>query len=203
MNLRTACFTMILVLGSSPVFANPSYPGYYPPPQQYQAMSSLLREGLEKVMGFMAQGPVHDQQRLLAFVEKEMAPYFDFAYMNYWVMGRMQGQLSPQQANAMQQRLKGMFLQAMAQQLVKYRNARIQYLRPRGNPASGEVSLGIRIVSPQGHATRIDFRLYRSQQGWKVFDVLAGGQSVVAHYRTLFARQASTANRAASYSYYR
>lgn len=201
MNIQTVCLIMILGLSSPLASANPAYPGYSPPPQ-YQAPGSMLREGLEKVMGF-ARGPAQDHQQLLAFVEQEMAPYFDFAYMNYWVMGRMQRQLSPQQASDMQQRLKRMFLQAMARQLASYRHGRIQFLRPRGNPASGEVSLGIRVYSPQGYATRLDFRLHHSKQGWKVFDVVADGQSVVAHYRALFARQGLTGKRAAAYSYYR
>lgn len=201
MRIRMACLIMILGLSSPLLSANPAYPGYFPPPQ-YQVPGSMLREGLEKVMGFMARGP-QDRQQLLAFVEQEMAPYFDFAYMNYWVMGRMQRQLSPQQAGDMQQRLKRMFLQAMAGQLAGYRHGRIQFLRPRGNPASGEVSLGIRVYSPQGHATRLDFRLHNSKQGWKVFDVAADGQSVVAHYRALFARQALAGKQAAAYPYYR
>lgn len=202
MRFRTACLIMILGLASPLASANPAYPGYYPP-SQYQAPGSMLRGGLEKVIGFLARGPVHDRQQLLAFVEQEMASYFDFAYMNRWVMGNLQRQLSPQQASDMQQRLKGLFLQAMARQLASYRHGRIQYLRPRGNPASGEVSLGIRVYSPQGYATRLNFRLYHSKQGWKVFDVVADGQSVVAHYRALFARQGLAGKRAATYPYYR
>lgn len=202
MRIRTACLIMILGLSSSLVTANPSYSGYYPPPQ-YQLPGNVLRGGLEKVIGFLAQGPAQDRQQLINFVEQEMAGYFDFDYMNYWVMGRMQRQLSPQQAHAMQERLKRMFLNAMAGQLASYRHGRIQFLRPRGNPASGEVNLGIRVYSPQGYATRLDFRLHNGQQGWKVFDVVADGQSVVAHYRALFARQGFAGNRATANPYYR
>lgn len=202
MRIRTVCLILILGLGSPLLSANPAYPGYYPSPQ-YQLPGNVLRDGLQKVIGFLTSGPVPDRQQLIAFVEYEMAPYFDFAYMNRWVMGRLQGRVSPQQAYAMQRRLKRMFLKAMAGQLASYRHARIQYLRPRGNPASGEVTLGIRVYSSQGYTTRLDFRLHNSQQGWKVFDVVADGQSVVAHYRALFARQYQVARQTAAYPYYR
>ncbi|MEW8429523.1 MAG: ABC transporter substrate-binding protein [Candidatus Thiodiazotropha sp.] len=35
----------------------------------------------------------------------------------------------------------------------------------------------------------MDFRFYRSEAGWKVFDVSANGNSAVAYYRRHFANQ--------------
>jgi len=198
MRIHQVCLILVLGLGSPLLLANPAYPGYYPAPQ-YQAPDNMLRGGLDKVIAFLASGQVQDPQQLQAFVEQELAPYFDFEYMNQWVMGSLQRHMSPHQVTDMQQRLRGMFLQAMARQLASYRHGRIQYLRPRGNPASGEVSLGIRVYSHQGYATRLDFRLYQGEQGWKVFDVVADGQSVVAHYRALFARRGIMGGQAAAY----
>jgi len=202
MRIKVLFIFLILTLTGLTVSANPGYPGYYSSPQ-YQAPGSMLREGLEKIIQHLASGPVQNGPQLMAFVEQELAPYFDFDYMNYWVMGNLRRHMSPQQMMEMQYQLKGMFLQAMARQLASYQHGRLEYLRPRGNPESGEVSMGIRVWSYGGHSNRLDFRLYKAAQGWKVFDVVADGQSVVAHYRSMFARQAMMRAQPSSYPYQR
>lgn len=202
MRIKVLFTAVILMVSSFSITANPVYPGYYSTPQ-YEVPGSMLREGIDKVVQFLAQGSMQNPQQLMAFVDQELAPYFDFDYMNYWVMGNLRRHLSPQQAVEMKIQLKGMFLQAMAGQLASYRHGHLQYLRPRGNPASGEITLGIRVWSYQGQSTRLDFRLYKAAQGWKVFDVVSNGQSVVAHYRAMFARQARMATQATAYPHYR
>ena len=42
------------------------------------------------------------------------------------------------------------------------------------------------ISGPRGYPTRLDFRFYKANNGWKVFDVMANGQSAVIHYRRQF-----------------
>jgi len=200
---------LLLMLGlASPCasFALP-YAGNYPGPQssQYQEPGSLLRDRLDKLIGFLGQGPVEgrDRQRMVAFVESEIAPYFDFNYMGRWVAGPRSRSMTPPQASALEKQLRSMFLQAMVKELSSYSHGRIQYLRPRGNPARGEMRLGIRAFPNQGYPTRLDFRVYRSEQGWKVFDVVADGQSVVGHYRSYFARKARPGIGMAAYPTYR
>ncbi len=38
----------------------------------------------------------------------------------------------------------------------------------------------------QGMPSELDFRLYRGNDGWKVFDVVANGSSAVVYYRDYF-----------------
>ena len=202
MKVRILGLLLLLSLASPFVSAASPYADYIPQ-QQYQAPGSMLRDGLDKLISFLGQGPGQDPQRLFAFVQYEIAPYFDFSYMAQWVAGPLSRNMTPPQASAMVDRLRSMFLQAMVRELADYSNSRIQYLRPRGNPASGEVTMGIRAYPNQGYPTRLDFRMYQSEQGWKVFDVVVNGQSVVAHYRAYFAQQAQASTGMTAYPAYR
>jgi phospholipid transport system substrate-binding protein len=47
------------------------------------------------------------------------------------------------------------------------------------------------ILRAGAYPTRIDFRFYRGESGWKIFDVSANGSSALAFYRQYFARQAN------------
>ena len=83
MKIRVLGLLMMLGLASPfAAFAMP-YAGPYPGPQQFQDPGSLLRDRLDKLIGFLGQGSAQgrDRQQLVAFVESEVAPYFDFEYM--------------------------------------------------------------------------------------------------------------------------
>jgi phospholipid transport system substrate-binding protein len=45
------------------------------------------------------------------------------------------------------------------------------------------------LQNPGSYPARMEFRLYRSADGWKVFDVLAQGRSVLMYYRGQMMRQ--------------
>ena len=50
------------------------------------------------------------------------------------------------------------------------------------------------INNPGQYPGRIDFRVHLTSDGWKVYDIVAGGQSAIAYYRGYF-RQAMRNNR--------
>jgi len=64
----------------------------------------------------------------------------------------------------------------------------VRFLPPRGEPGGQVVTLSLQVFPVQGYPTRIDFRLYRSPQGWKVFDVAANGQSALTWFRQQYRR---------------
>ena len=181
-----AMFLMQLApLQAAPWDAYTSYDGYY----EQQAPGKLLKQGLDKVITFLGDGGYRNPQQLERFVEQEIAGYFDFAYMAQWVLGPRLRQMSSKQKDKATRMLRGMLLNAMVRKLADYQHVRLMYLRPRGNPASGQVQLSIRSFPLQGYPTQLDFLLYRGQQGWRVFDVSANGQSAVLHFRNVLAHK--------------
>ncbi len=187
--------TAILILASLSSFlvsgTVSAQPGYGPPPTAYQQPmpGELLRDGISKLLVFIQSGDGRDRAAMEVFVEREIAPHFDFSYMTQWVAGPRFRYMNNQQRNELEARLRQEFISSMLRQLASYDVSRVQYLRPRGNPASGEVDIGIISHPRQGYPTRINFRMYRSKDGWKVFDVALNGQSALMYYRNYFARQ--------------
>lgn len=169
---------------------------YYPGQSYQQPMpGELLREGIGKLLAFVEGGGSRDAVRLQKFIEREIAPYFDFAYMTQWAAGPRYRSMNNEQRSRMQQELKRLFLSAMLHQLSNYEPTRVQFLRPRGNPGGQEVTMGIQSFSGQGYPMRLSFRMYMSDNGWKVFDVSANGQSALMHFRNYFAQQYHYQNR--------
>lgn len=162
--------------------------GYYNPPEVagLDEPARVLRSGVEALTGYLGNEQAPPPEQLRAFLEQEIAPYFDFRRMAFWAAGSLNRHLDPQQRHALTAMLKERFLQTMAEQLSGYRYSRIQYLRPRGNPRQGSVTLGLRIFGADSYPVQLDFKLYRGQAGWKVYDVVANGVSAVSHYRNEF-----------------
>ena len=108
--------------------------------------------------------------------------------MAYWAAGSVNRKLNPEQRQQLTAMIKERFLRSMAEQLRGYKHSRIQYLRPRGNPRRGNVTLGMRVFGAESYPVQIEFKLYRGNNGWKVYDVVANGVSAVNHYRNEFSQ---------------
>jgi phospholipid transport system substrate-binding protein len=156
-----------------------------PPKAEAGMPAALLKEGVTKLTSFIRTGGGQDRAQAIAYLEKEIAPYFDFAYMTRWAAGPAWREMNPAQRAEMQQTLTSSFLTTLAQKLTTYTNQPIRYFTPRGH-GKDEVTVSAWITQPAGYPTKLDFRFYKAKDGWKVFDVKADGNSAVVYYRDQF-----------------
>ncbi len=97
---------------------------YYGMPRQGQPgeqnPAAVLRDGMNKLVGFLKQEPKPDAARVAKFLDDEIASYFDFAYMARASAGGMYRQMDEEQRKKLEAKLREMFLTAMAQHLSAY-----------------------------------------------------------------------------------
>jgi len=153
--------------------------------------SVALKEGIDKLIAFMNQKETPNKLQVAAFLDREIAPYFDFDYMAKWVAGPTYGQMSEAQRKAMAARLEEGFLTALGGQLASYSGQQVRLLRPRRG-AKGSVSVNVGILRPGSYPSKMEFRMYQGADGWKVYDVVANGRSAASYYRTRFQRMGAT-----------
>lgn len=174
--------------------AAPNYPAPYPPQRDNSGLAQpamVLRKGIETLTGYLDNNQGIEPGQIRQFLEQEIAPYFDFQRMAYWAGGPLNRYFTPQQRQRFNYLLKERFLAAMVEQLTSYHHTQLQYLRPRGNVMAGDVMLSVRIFGDNTYPVQLDFRLYRGNEGWKVYDVIANGNSAVSYYRNEFSMMAS------------
>ncbi len=149
--------------------------------------SAMVSSGIQRLLAFIRQPGNQNPAALETYVRREIAPAFDFAYMSRWVAGPAARIMTPEQKQRFQQVFSERFLRTVVGQLVKFgTQGAIEVLpsrRVKGNQATVTVVLGNR----RGYPAHVDFRMYRSAAGWKVFDVAANGSSVLAYFRRQFA----------------
>jgi len=158
-----------------------------PPENPLVQATETLQQGIDKLLGFLGQKEMPNKLQLAAFLDRDIAPYFDFDYMARWVAGRSWAGMSPAQQKSMASRLEASFLSALTSHLAEYKGQKARILRPRPG-ARATVRVPVAILSPGRYPARMEFRLYRSGNGWKVYDVLANGRSVTSYYRVRYQR---------------
>lgn len=188
MKIKMVLFVMLLFGVSGAVVAQQHIGRYGSVPGarvQQSGPAEILEEGLNRLIDFMSQEPRPGRKRQVMFVEKQIVPYFDFAYMAHWAGGSLWRHMDDRQRHKLQTQLKQQFLSTLVQKLSGFGGQSVKVLRVR-QKRGGEVSVGVVVRNPRGYPAKLNFRFYRSSTGWKVFDVSANGNSALMHFRRHF-----------------
>jgi phospholipid transport system substrate-binding protein len=187
-------FTLIvgLLLLSSAVAAAEQVPTRSTGPMTAAAPANpavALRAGVDRLIAFLNQDPAPDEAQLEGFLNDEIAPFFDFDYMAKTAGGRLFERLDDTQQADITAGIKRSFLGKMAEKLTGYSNQQVRFLPPRAGDGGRTAQVSVAILNPGSYPARLDFRLYRGGESWRVYDVAANGQSAIVHYRRQLARQ--------------
>ena len=152
--------------------------------------AAALKAGMEHLLGFLRQSPPPNQAQIAAYLEAEVAPSFDFAYMARAAAGPVYRNLDNARRARLQQKLKVMFLGTLAARLSEFDQQQVQYLPPRRG-SGDQATLTVLIQNQGGYPARLDFRMRRGNDGWRVVDVAANNSSALAFYRNYFSKAMS------------
>ncbi|MGD8957922.1 MAG: ABC transporter substrate-binding protein [Chromatiaceae bacterium] len=142
-----------------------------------------LRAGVDRLLAFLNAETRPSAEALAVFLNSEIAPYFDFDYMAKSAGGRLYENLDEPRRQAMAEDIKRTFLTKMAQKLEGYDDQQVRFLPPRAGNDGRTALVSVAILNPGTYPARLDFRLYRQSEQWRVYDVAANGQSAIVHYR--------------------
>ena len=151
--------------------------------QQAPDPRSTVRQGVKRIQDFLATDAYIHPAKVSAFLDKEIAPMFDFDAMSQMSLGSLNYQLNAQQRKGVTRMVRKAFLKALASNLANYRGGHIGKLRVTGNSARGRLKVSLVIFRPDQYPTSLQLRLALSPKGWRAIDVSANGISAVAHYR--------------------
>jgi phospholipid transport system substrate-binding protein len=131
-----------------------------------------------------------DHQKLYEMVDKEVLPYFDFRVMSRAVLGRYWREATEEQRERFVKEFRQLLVRTYATALLKYNNEEIRVLPFRANPDDKQVVVRTEVIqSGGGQPVPINYSFYRSNEGWKVYDVSVGGVSLVTNYQTTYQEQ--------------
>ena len=204
MNLKVAgllCLSLFLSAGTGIAIAEESTTDKPGSAESEPGPADELEKGMDKMLSFLQQEQQPDQEVLEAFLAQEIAPFFDFAYMAKSASGSMYRHMSEDQKAHLTAIIKKQFLETMAYRLGAYNSQRLKVISQRVSANGYTSKVTAAVIGPRGYPSRLDFRFYKAKSGWKVYDVMANGQSAVLYYRRQFRRLMTPPRQYRSYGY--
>ncbi len=129
-------------------------------------------------------------QRVIALIEKKVLPHFNFQRMTALAVGKDWRQASPAQQKALTDEFRDLLVRTYSNALTAYKNETVDF-RPFKMRA-GETDVTVRTQIHQPGARQpitLDYSLEKNGNGWKVYDVVVAGVSLVTNYRSSFATE--------------
>jgi phospholipid transport system substrate-binding protein len=123
--------------------------------------------------------------KLANVIETKLAPNFNFARMTQLAMGRNWAKASPEQQKVLTGEFKNLLVRTYSGALSNYRNNTVDFKPLRMQPTDTDVIVKT-VVQAGGSPVPIDYSMEKSADGWKAYDVVVGGVSLVTNYREEF-----------------
>jgi phospholipid transport system substrate-binding protein len=127
-----------------------------------------------------------NEARIRDVLEAKLLPNFDFARMTALAMGKNWRSATPEQQKRVTDEFRALLVRTYSSSLNNYRNETIDYKPLRMNPGDTEVTVRTLVQRASGAPIQIDYSMEKKADGWKCYDVIVGGVSLVTNYRDEF-----------------
>jgi phospholipid transport system substrate-binding protein len=130
-----------------------------------------------------------DQQRIREVIETKLLPNFDFERMTALAMGRNWQKATPEQQKILVEQFRTLLVRTYSGALSQYRDQQMEFKPLRADPAATDVTVRTEVIRSGQNPVQIDYGLTKTSGGWKAYDVIVGGVSLVTTYRDEFNEQ--------------
>jgi phospholipid transport system substrate-binding protein len=128
-----------------------------------------------------------NRAKLIEVIDAKVLPHFNFGSMTALAMGQNWKTATPEQKKQLIDAFRTLLVRTYASALAAYSEQKFDYRPLRAKPTDTDVTVQVRVIQPGAQPVPIDYSMEKTPSGWKVYDVMVGGVSLVANYRTEFA----------------
>jgi len=130
-----------------------------------------------------------NQARIREVVEAKLVPHFDFTRITALAMGKNWRTATPEQQKRLTEEFRSLLVRTYSGALSQYRDEKVDYKPLRMNAGDNEVIVRTAVLRSSGSPVPIDYSMEKTPEGWKCYDVVVGGVSLVTNYRDEFNAQ--------------
>jgi phospholipid transport system substrate-binding protein len=124
--------------------------------------------------------------KVVQLAEQKVLPHFDFARMARLAVGRNWAQASDAQKEAITKEFRTLLVRTYSSSLSQYRNQTIEVKPTKVGAQDKEAVVKTAVIQQGGPQIPIDYSMEKTDSGWKVYDVVIDGASLVTTYRGTF-----------------
>ena len=127
-------------------------------------------------------------RKIVALVDGKIMPHVNFTRMTASAVGRAWRQATPEQQKRLQDEFKTLLVRTYAGALSQVKDQSIAVKPLRGSPADTEVIVRTEVIG-RGDPIQLDYRLEKTADGWRIYDLNVLGVWLVETYRSQFAQE--------------
>lgn len=157
-----------------------------------QAPDALVKQTTDEVLATLQANRAEIQQnpaKVGEVVRTIVLPNFDFELMSRLVLARNWRTATPEQRQRFVQGFQELLIRTYATSLAQYSDQKVKYLPMQPSPDENRAMVRSEILQPNGPSIPLQYMLRQGSDGWKVFDVVIEGVSLVQNYRASFASE--------------
>ena len=169
----------LLAIAASPAFAQ-------------EAPDALVKRVSQEALSIIKTDPrvqAGDQTHIRDLIESKIAPHFDMDRMTALAAGRAYRQATPEQKKRLADEFKTLLIRTYSNALNQYRDQTLEYEPLRAEPSATDVTVRTKVIRPGQTPVPIDYSMEKTPSGWKAYDVIVAGVSLVTNYRDEFTEQ--------------
>ena len=151
----------------------------------------LLSEATTKIIELLKNNRdlyAKDHDKLYAMVYEHVVSYFDFRMIAKLILHEHWRQASEEQRTQFATEFRDRLVRTYATALLNYRDEQFVFLPFNAKPEDKRVIVKTEFKRGDGGLNiAVNYRLYNGKSGWKVYDVMVMGISLVTMYRSVYA----------------
>ncbi len=154
-----------------------------------EAPDAMIRKVTDDVLNIVHQDKnirSGNTKKAIELVEAKVLPNFNFQRMTALAMGRDWNKANAEQKKRLTDEFKTLLVRTYSNALTGYKDQTIRYKPAKLQAGDTEVMVRTEIVQPGNKPIPLDYSLEKQPEGWKVYDVVVAGVSLVTNYRDTF-----------------
>jgi phospholipid transport system substrate-binding protein len=130
-----------------------------------------------------------NQKRVMDLVETKILPYVDFERMTSLAAGKSWRDATPEQKKNLSEQFRTLLIFTYAGALSQVKNETIDFKPLRADPADTEVEVRSQVNMSRGEPVPLNYRVEKTADGWKIYDINVLGAWLVETYKGSFATE--------------
>jgi phospholipid transport system substrate-binding protein len=127
-----------------------------------------------------------DRRKALALAEQKVLPHVDFREAARLAVGRAWSKATPAQQDRLVNEFRGMLIRLYSNTIDVYRGQTMRVLPVKLAAGDTEVSVRNQYLRPGRPPVAVEYAMRRTAEGWKIYDIVVEGVSLVLTYRAEF-----------------
>jgi phospholipid transport system substrate-binding protein len=132
-----------------------------------------------------------NRNKIMDLVNSKILPYVDAQKMTQQAAGRYWRQATPEQQKQLSDEFRTLLVYTYSGALAQIKNETVEFKPFRADPADTDVTVNSQVNMARGEPITLNYRLSKSPQGWKIYDINVLGAWLVQTYQSTFASEIS------------